>query len=264
MRKIIKKISILALALVMVMGMTVTSFGASAVTYVDNAEDFIFTPGTGANPTDLFIGFKDVMPGDSLTEYIEVKNDYRGKDKVIVYMRALGGHPEDVDFLSQMTLTVKAAGGDTEMFNAPADQSAQLTEWVSLGIIENGKPVTLAVTLDVPIEMGNDYQDKIGELDWQFKVERIVYQEESTGDEFPTGDEDDITTESTEPGPGPTEESTSGTDVSTSDEFTKGDENKDKGTQTGDDSNMMPVMFVGLAALIVLIALLATRRKKAE
>jgi hypothetical protein len=90
MKKILKKISILALALVLTMGMTVCSFAdVSSVTYEGDADQFVFVPGSGYSPTDLFTEFKGVMPGDTISQMLEVKNTTSDEYKVVLYMKAL-------------------------------------------------------------------------------------------------------------------------------------------------------------------------------
>ena len=253
MKKTIKRISFLALALVLMLGMTVTSFADTKanVDFVDHAEEFIFESGSEYSLTDLFPNYKGVMPGDTLTQTIEIRNTHK-TDYINVYMKALGTHQGDGAeaaaeydaFLSQLDLTVKAVGGETDLFNAKANETAQLTDWVQLvELMPAGTYMTLEVSLHVPIEMDNTYMDKIGKLDWQFKVEQFTWEEIHTEGTNPPYDE----------------EPTEGGSASTGDDM----DNADEGAQTGDDSNMMPVVLIGLAALIAMIALL-TRRKKTE
>ena len=181
MKKIMKKASALLLALVLLMGLMTIASADGSVTYDGSAKEFIFAPGSEYSPTDLFTNFKGVMPGDQLTEQIVVKNTADKKVDVKIYMRALGAQLDTDEFLSQMTLDEKK-NGESELFNAPANETAQLTDWVLLGTLQSGGEVTLDVTLNVPIEMGDDYANEIGYLDWQFKVEEIPVEDPDTGD----------------------------------------------------------------------------------
>ena len=59
------------------------------------------------------------------------------------------------------------------MFDAAANETDGLSEWVLLGTLYSGGEVNLEVTLDVPIELGNEFQDAAGYLEWEFKVEEL-------------------------------------------------------------------------------------------
>ncbi len=63
------------MVLVMVFNLAITAYAAGSVTYDGDADRFIFTPGTEDSPSSLFENFQNVMPGDSPTEQILIKND---------------------------------------------------------------------------------------------------------------------------------------------------------------------------------------------
>lgn len=171
-----KKIIALLFTFVLLLSSTVTVFAADGkVTYSGNAGNFVFEPGSDHSLTDLFPNFKGVMPGDTLTQKITVKNNADNKVKVKIYIRSLGAHEDSKEFLSQLGLKV-AKSEDNEMaymFDAAANETAQLTDWVYLGTLYSGGEVNLDVTLNVPVELPNEYQNKIGYLDWEFMIEEF-------------------------------------------------------------------------------------------
>lgn len=159
------------------------------VTYSGNAGNFVFEPGSEHSLTDLFPNFKGVMPGDTLTQKITVKNNADNKVKVKIYIRSLGAHEDSAEFLSQLGLKVQKSE-DNEMaymFDSAANETAQLADWVCLGMLYSGGEVNLDVMLDVPVELDNEFQNKIGYLDWEFKIEEFPV-EDSDPDAPQTGD----------------------------------------------------------------------------
>ena len=185
-----KKIITILITLAVLLSSTVTVFAADGkVTFSGNAGNFVFEPGSEHSLTDLFPNFKGVMPGDTLTQKITVKNDADNKVKVKIYVRSLGAHEDSVEFLSQLGLKVSKSEENkmAYMFDAAANETAQLTDWVCLGTLYSGGEVNLDVTLNVPTSLDNEFQNKIGYLDWEFMIEEFPIEE---GDPKPpqTGD----------------------------------------------------------------------------
>lgn len=176
-----KKIITLFVVLIVVLSSVLPVYAAEGkVTYRGNAGNVVFEPGSEHSLTDLFPNFKDIMPGDTLTQKITVKNNADNKVKVKIYLRSLGAHEDSAEFLSQLGLKVSKSEENemAYMFDAAANETAQLTDWVCLGTLYSGGEVSLDVTLTVPVELDNEFQNKIGYLDWEFRIEEYPVEED--------------------------------------------------------------------------------------
>ena len=177
MKNIIK----ICMVLLLMVALSSSALAAASVTYVGGAEDFIFLPGSEYSDSDLFENFKNVLPGDVLTQNITVKNNTSGK--VRIYMRAEPVTEVDRDFLSQLKLHVECK--DSAIFDAAASETAQLTNNTLLGTFKSKGSTQLTVTLTVPAELGNEYMGKVGTVPWTFLVEEIPEEDSpETGDWF--------------------------------------------------------------------------------
>ena len=175
MKKIISMLISLLVVTAMTCGLSISAYAAGTVTYSADSSKFIFEPGSSHSPTDLFTEYKGLMPGDSVRQDITVKNDSSYGVKVKLYVRSHGAHEDSVDFLSKLHLTIAKSENNemAYMFDAAADQTGGMTDWVYLGTLYSGGEVNLILNLDIPIELGNEYQDAIGYIDWEFKAEEL-------------------------------------------------------------------------------------------
>lgn len=205
---------------------------AGEVVYTGDGGQIIFLSGSEYIETDLFTNYKDVMPGDVIHQRVRLSNEASDAVDVNVYLRSQGVQAGSADFLHQMNLRVLGAE-DVLLFDAPADESAQLMDWVHLGEVHPGDVMDLNLTLTVPTTMDNRYQNQAGCVVWEFWIL-----------ETPADD-----------GEGEIE------DIDPENPLTPG-----MPPQTGDDSNIR--LFIGLFAgsgvMLLLLFLLLIKRKKDE
>ena len=85
-----KKIMFFVIFIISLMSTSLVCRAADGnVTYSGNAGEFIFSPGTEHSPTDLFDNFKNVMPGDTISQKITVKNNADGNVKAEISTKKL-------------------------------------------------------------------------------------------------------------------------------------------------------------------------------
>lgn len=189
MKRTCKTIASLVMMLVLLLGIGAPAYADGTVSYKGGAEKFVFLPGSGYTDTDLFDGFKNVMPGDELTQTIQVKNGFFGTGSVKIYLRAVA-HDEQTNplspnvaatgetvakmsgFLSQLSMRVYKQDG-TCIFSGSPNELDGLKNNVLLATVPRGKSVTLTVVLGVPADLGNEYANRVGEVDWVFTAEEL-------------------------------------------------------------------------------------------
>lgn len=206
LEKTAKKCSSLLLILLMVMSLSLTAFaGEPSVTFKGLAEGFEFQTGSQYTASDLFDGFKNVIPGDHLSEIIQIKNAATDCNYIKLYMKVVVhdeyGNPltysesaenadgkdqanidnqrdETVatmqDFLSRLTMRIY--NGAQLIYEASPDKAGALADHVFLGDLRAGETSQLKVELDVPAELDNKYANCVGEADWVFLAEGIEYE----------------------------------------------------------------------------------------
>ena len=186
MKKSCKAVFSLVLMLLIVMSLSSTAFAASpSITFKGFTSGFDFQPGSEYTETDLFNSFKNVMPGDTVTETITFTNSASDCDFVNLYMRA-EAHDETANPLSPkvaeketvaaMTeflskLSMKVWNGTELIYDAAPNELGGLGSNKFLGTFRSGETATLKVELSVPIDLDNKFADRIGEVDWIFHVE---------------------------------------------------------------------------------------------
>ena len=74
------------------------------------------------------------------------------------------------DFLAQLDMTVLQDG--EVIFEGSGAELESFEESVLLGEFRKGDETELTVTLSAPIELGNEYANRIGEVDWVFTAEQ--------------------------------------------------------------------------------------------
>ena len=186
MKKSCKAVFSLVLMLLIVMSLSSTAFAASpSITFKGFTSGFDFQPGSEYTETDLFNSFKNVMPGDTVTETITFTNSASDCDFVNLYMRAeahdetanpLSPKVADKETIAAMTeflskLSMKVWNGTELIYDAAPNELGGLGSNKFLGTFRSGETATLKVELSVPNDLDNKFADRIGEVDWIFHVE---------------------------------------------------------------------------------------------
>lgn len=137
----------------------------TSVTYAGRAEEFVFIP----ESTDLFDNFKEVVPGDTRSQRITVRNT--STRTVEIFLRAEAVEAQFIDFLRDLTLSVTVEPNSSWYNSSAADMGTTgMTTNRSLGRFGRGADLDITVNLSVPITWSNQFQGGYGEVVWVFTV----------------------------------------------------------------------------------------------
>lgn len=164
-RKLSVITAILTLSVVVAAMLSVTANAADEcrVIYEGQAERFVFVP----ESTDLFRNFKNIYPGDSINQSIEINNN--SNKTVSVYLRAEAVGKEYCDFLDKINLCVSTADGRV-ISDSKASEQGGLKNNVLIGTFKSGENTSLDVKLNADRFMDNSCQNKTGEVRWIFSI----------------------------------------------------------------------------------------------
>ena len=146
---------------------------------------FSFGPGASFSSTDLFVGLRDLMPGDTKTQTITVNNYATDKIELVLYIKSDWESDNESELLGDKINITFTADGNAEDFdtspiseeqrngwvlvgeiNSAGGSAVQdLSEWTYLGTLHVGGSVDVKATVDVPITLGNGYQEKTGRVE---------------------------------------------------------------------------------------------------
>ena len=163
-----KKVIVMMVMVFLLIPSVVCRAADGNVTYSGNAGRFIFAPGSDHSPTDLFPDFKGVMPGDRLTQRIIITNLADDTVETEIFLRSYGADGASEEFLSQLRLYVRTAGGD--IIDDTAEKPFGLDKPVSLGRFRAYDTAELELILEVPEELDNKYASQVGKIRWEFSL----------------------------------------------------------------------------------------------
>ena len=145
-----------------------TALAASTVKFEGGAENFVFYSDNSKTKTDLFGGLKDLMPRDTKTETITVKNTARDYDYVKIFLRA---EPlaETNTLLDRLTLNIYH--DNVLVSSSPASSQGALASNLELGTFNYGEETLLTVEIIAPSDLENNYEYTEGEINWIFTAE---------------------------------------------------------------------------------------------
>jgi hypothetical protein len=151
---------------------------------LDEDGNFTFS----SDSTDLFENFKDLLPGESRTQIINLQNNH--DDKVEMFLRAVEidqdkATEEQINEVRKLLeqhaqIVIKDGDGNViyqgAVWGNPNEISIgndSMRDYISLGSFDKGQAKDLTVELKLDETIGNEYQDLVGLIKWEFLAQAV-------------------------------------------------------------------------------------------
>ena len=145
------------------------AFAASTVQFENGAENFVFYSDSDWSETDLFGGLKNLIPGDTRSENILIKNSAPDFDYIKIYLRAEPVSAPSSAFLSKLTLNLYK---DSELISrSSASEQGSLQTNLELGTVEYNDETLLTAEILAPASLTSEFSDTSAEILWTFTAE---------------------------------------------------------------------------------------------
>ncbi|MEA4920928.1 MAG: hypothetical protein VB078_08415 [Clostridiaceae bacterium] len=270
-----KRVFSVAIALALVFSLSIKALADEIVS--SGMPTVIFTSDrefTFSDDDDLFDNFKNMVPGDTVTQQIRVTSQASGKYDIYLYAQ-VPNSPGEVtpmrlyninvtELLDYITVTDKN-GNVLELRSAGAG-----TDGVKIGRFSSGTEDVLTVTVELPVSLGNEYQDAKAYINWIFYAQEYI---ESEPDPDPDPDPEPNPDPEPEPEPEPDPEppididepDVPGDEIPPIEDIEEPAVPLDELPETGDNSGLIvPAIIMVLSGSALASVLLFAPRKEKE
>ncbi len=136
--------------------------GESSVVYDHDTESHIKIR------NNFFGNLGNMLPGDSISEEIEIKNTSRNKNKYYLRVNYNNLTDEELRLLEKITLTIKDINGNTII-----NSNLSVKDKHTLGIFNGGSGSKYIIELSLPPDIDNEYSKIFAKIMWEFSYDII-------------------------------------------------------------------------------------------
>ena len=144
----------------------------NSVVYEGNAHKLV------AAPDDFFSSFGVLMPGDSVSDSVEIKNTTDNNAEIFFYAGYENQTDEQVDLLKALEIQIRYGG--KEIYKGKLTEES-LNTGISLGTYAPGQGGKMDFTITMPSSLGNAYARRNADVKWVFMVNEDTPQTPSSG-----------------------------------------------------------------------------------